>query len=69
MCGVGVRGGREGKEWEGEGGVGGQSEEKALQVVYMNVLVGLYLCCTVSEGQYFEPRVCCITNWCSLVRI
>ena len=71
--GVGGRGrsGREGKKWEGEGGVRGQSEEKALQVVYMNgnMLLSLYLCCTVSEGQYFEPRVCCITNWCSLVRI
>ena len=65
------RSGREREEWEGEGGVGGQSEEKALQVVYMNgnMLLSLYLCCTVSEGQYFEPRVCCITNWCSLVRI
>ena len=58
------RSGREREEWEGEGGVGGQSEEKALQVVYMNgnMLLSLYLCCTVSEGQYFEPRVCCITN-------
>ena len=65
--GVGGRGkGR--SAWEGEGGV---RRTLVSQVMYMNgnVLLGLSLCCTVSEYQYFEPRVCCITNWCSLVRI